>query len=42
MVPDLLNAGHKVTVLYNLMFNQASLNHHCSNPNFSIFKGDIR
>jgi len=42
MVPDLLNAGHKVTVLDNFMFNQASLNHVCSNPNFSIFKGDIR
>ena len=42
MVPDLLNAGHKVTVLDNFMFQQASLNHVCSNPNFSIVKGDIR
>ena len=42
MVPDLLNAGHKVTVLDNFMFKQASLNHVCNNPNFSIFKGDIR
>ncbi len=42
MVPDLLNLGHKVTVLDNFMFKQASLNHVCSNPNFSIVKGDIR
>lgn len=42
MVPDLLNAGHKVTVLDNFMFQQSSLNHVCHNPNFSIVKGDIR
>jgi len=42
MVPDLLAAGHKVTVLDNFMFKQASLNHVCNNPNFSIVKGDIR
>lgn len=42
MVPDLLNAGHKVTVLDNFMFNQSSLNHVCYHPNFSIVKGDIR
>jgi nucleoside-diphosphate-sugar epimerase len=42
MVPDLLKAGHKVTVLDNFMFDQASLNHVCNDPNFSIIKGDIR
>ena len=42
MVPDLLHAGHKVTVIDNFMFQQASLNHVCHNPNFSIVKGDIR
>ena len=42
MVPDLLNAGHQVTVLDNFMFQQSSLNHVCNNPNFSIIKGDIR
>lgn len=42
MVPDLLAAGHKVTVLDNFMFKQASLNHVCNNPNFSVVKGDIR
>ena len=42
MVPDLLAAGHKVIVLDNFMFKQASLNHVCHNPNFSVVKGDIR
>jgi nucleoside-diphosphate-sugar epimerase len=42
MVPDLLAAGHKVTVLDNFMFDQVSLNHVCNNPNFNIVKGDIR
>ena len=42
MVPDLLNAGHKVTVLDNFTFKQASLNHVCYHPNFSVIKGDIR
>jgi nucleoside-diphosphate-sugar epimerase len=42
MVPDLLDAGHKVTVLDNFMFQQASLNHICHNLNFKIIKGDIR
>ena len=42
MVPDLLKAGHKVTVLDNFMFKQDSLNHCCYNPNFSVVKGDVR
>ena len=42
LVPELLDAGYKVTVLDNLMFKQASLNHVCHNPNFEIVKGDIR
>ena len=42
MVPDLLAAGHKVTVLDNFMFKQTSLNHCCYHPNFAIVKGDIR
>ena len=42
MVPDLLLAGHKVSVLDNFMFKQASLNHCCHHPNFNIIKGDIR
>lgn len=42
MVPDLLAAGHKVTVLDNFMFKQDSLNAVCYHPNFSVVKGDIR
>lgn len=42
MVPDLLAAGHKVTVVDNFMFKQTSLNHVCHNPNFDVIKGDIR
>ncbi|GAB2182048.1 NAD-dependent epimerase/dehydratase [Denitratisoma sp. agr-D3] len=42
MVPDLLAAGHKVTVLDNFMFKQSSLNHACHHPNFNVVKGDIR
>ncbi|HEY8098728.1 MAG TPA: NAD-dependent epimerase/dehydratase family protein, partial [Methylobacter sp.] len=42
MVPDLLAAGHKVTVVDNFMFKQATLNHCCHSDNFSVVKGDIR
>ncbi len=42
MVPDLLNAGHKVTVLDNFMFKQTSLNHVCHHSDFTVVKGDIR
>lgn len=42
MVPDLLAAGHKVTVVDNFMFKQTSLNHVCYDPNFDVVKGDIR
>jgi nucleoside-diphosphate-sugar epimerase len=42
MVPDLLAAGHKVTVVDNFMFKQTSLNHVCYEPNFDVVKGDIR
>lgn len=42
MVPDLLAAGYKVTVVDNFMFKQTSLNHVCHHPAFSVVKGDIR
>ena len=42
MVPDLLEAGHEVTVLDSFMYKQASLNHVCWNPRFNVVKGDIR
>lgn len=42
MVPDLLNAGHKVTVLDNFMYKQTSLHQVCHHANFDVVKGDIR
>jgi len=42
MVPELLAAGHHVTVVDNFMFDQSSLNHVCYHPNFSVVKGDVR
>lgn len=42
MVPELLGAGHRVTVLDNFMFKQSSLNHCCAHPAFSVVKGDCR
>jgi len=42
MVPELLSRGHKVTVIDNFMYGQASLNHVCHHPNFQIVRGDIR
>ena len=42
MVPELLNAGHKVTVLDNFMFGQNSLAHVCHHPDFNVVRGDIR
>lgn len=42
LVPMLLEAGHRVTVLDNFMFRQTSLNYLCHNPNFDVVRGDIR
>lgn len=42
MVPDLLQLGHRITVLDSFMYKQASLNHVCHHHNFSVVKGDIR
>ena len=42
IVPLLLAAGHKVTVVDNLMFGQASLNQVCHYPNFDFVKADVR
>lgn len=42
MVGYLLESGHKVTVLDNFMFQEASLNHYCAHPNFKAVNGDIR
>ena len=39
---DLLNLGHNVTVLDNFMYQQSSLGHLCCDPNFRIYRGDVR
>lgn len=42
MVPKLLSAGYKVTVLDNFRHQTNSLAHCCASQNFEIFKGDAR
>jgi nucleoside-diphosphate-sugar epimerase len=42
LVSELLNAGHRVTVLDNFMFNQVPFGHLCADPNFSIVRDDVR
>jgi nucleoside-diphosphate-sugar epimerase len=42
LVPELLSAGHRVTVLDNFMYGQHSLGHVCHHPNFAVVNGDIR
>ena len=36
LVPELLNLGHKVTVIDNFMFNQQSLLNCCNNNNLEV------
>jgi nucleoside-diphosphate-sugar epimerase len=42
LVPELLKAGHKVTVLDNFMYRQNSLAHSCHDTNFNVVRGDVR
>ncbi len=42
LVPELLIAGHRVTVLDNFMYAQNSLAHLCANPQFDVVNGDAR
>ena len=42
LVPELLAAGHEVTVVDNFMYTQNSLAHVCANPRFKVVRGDIR
>ncbi|MBF0458768.1 MAG: NAD(P)-dependent oxidoreductase [Nitrospirae bacterium] len=41
LVPELLNAGHEVTVVDSLMFGQVSLLDCCACKGFDFIKGDI-
>ena len=38
----LLDAGHQVVVVDNLMYGQPHLFHLCANPNFHFVLGDVR
>lgn len=42
LVPELLNKGHEVIVVDNLMYNQTSLLDCCNNKKLSIIRGDAR
>ncbi|MEE2760319.1 MAG: NAD-dependent epimerase/dehydratase [Pseudomonadota bacterium] len=42
LVPMLLHKGHRVTVLENFMFGQASLAAACADKNFDMVRGDAR
>ena len=42
MVPDLLKAGHKVTVLDSFIYRQNSLALVCGDSNFTAVNGDVR
>jgi nucleoside-diphosphate-sugar epimerase len=42
LVPELVAAGHRVTVLDNFMYQQNSLAQLCANPNFDVVNGDSR
>ena len=42
LVPELLNNGHEVIVVDNLMYGQISLLDCCNNKNLSIIRGDAR
>jgi len=42
LVPELLEEGHRVTVLDNFMWRQNSLAHVCADPNFDVVNGDAR
>ena len=42
LVPELLNKGHEVIVVDNLMYGQTSLLDCCNNKNLSIIRGDAR
>lgn len=42
LVPALLQAGHRVTVVDTFMFRQSALAECCADPNFEVVRGDAR
>ena len=42
MVPELLKANYRVTILDNFMYDQNSLAHVCADADFNVVRGDVR
>ncbi len=42
LVPELLRAGHEVTVIDNFMYNQSSLLDVCDSKSLTVVRGDVR
>lgn len=42
LVPELLNAGYRVTVLDNFLYSETTLAGLCANPHFDVVRGDAR
>jgi nucleoside-diphosphate-sugar epimerase len=42
LVPELLSAGHQVTVVDSFLYNQNSLAAACAHPHFNVVRGDVR
>ncbi len=42
LIPELLRAGHEVTVIDNFLYGQTSLLETCNFDNFTIIRGDVR
>ncbi len=42
LVPELLRAGHAVTVIDNFLYNQTSLTDVCNYPTLTVVRGDAR
>jgi len=42
LIPELLKAGHKLTVIDNFKYGQNSLAAVCHEPGFQVVKGDVR
>ena len=42
LVPELLRAGHEVTVIDNFLYDQHSLLDVCNHKNLTIVRGDAR
>ena len=42
LTPMLVDAGHHVTAVDNMLYGQNTLAHLCGNPNFEVHRVDVR